>query len=321
MSTDWSIKYRPKTLSEVVGQKINIELLQERLSNPYQTMIFYGSSGCGKTTTARALANDLGAEVIELDAAANNSVDDAREILDYVARKSFTGVYKFVILDECHLLSRQAMNALLKTIEEPPKKVVFLFCTTEYKALPQTILGRSQLFKFYPLSEEELTSLYERVKEEEGFIFNDELVPQIIQRTKNQARDFLKLLQKAVDAGVKTVEGLEKLTSTPPIAMAGAYLQGVLHGDAKLAISALKKIKTPLMEWRDRLISLIYEIQEDRCGIQELRYSFVQATKLRTLGTEFKSKDFGHILTYLISIKREEEAYALLFSLALRGLD
>ena len=101
MSTDWSIKYRPKTLSEVVGQKINIELLQERLSNPYQTMIFYGSSGCGKTTTARALANDLGAEVIELDAAANNSVDDAREILDYVARKSFTGVYKFVILDEC----------------------------------------------------------------------------------------------------------------------------------------------------------------------------------------------------------------------------
>lgn len=321
MNSDWSIKYRPKTLSEVVGQKINIELLQERLSNPYQAMIFYGSSGCGKTTTARALANDIGAEVIELDAAANNSVDDAREILEYVARKSFTGVYKFVILDECHLLSKQAWNSLLKTIEEPPKKVVFLFCTTEYKALPQTILGRAQLFKFYPLSDDELTELYERVKREEGFSFNDELVPHIIRRAKNQARDFLKLLQKAVDSKVTNLEGLEKLTSAPPISMAGAYLQGVLHGDASLAISALKKIKTPLMEWRDRIISLIYEIQEDKCGIQELRYSFVQSTKLRTLGTEFKAKDFGHIMTYLISIKREEEAYALLFALALRGLD
>ena len=321
MSTDWSIKYRPRTLSEVVGQKINIELLQERISNPYQTMIFYGSSGCGKTTTARALANDLGAEVIELDAAANNSVDDAREILDYVARKSFTGVYKIVILDECHLLSRQAWNALLKTIEEPPKKVVFLFCTTEYKALPQTILGRSQLFKFYPLTEEELISLYERVKEEKGFSFNSELVPQIIQKTKNQARDFLKLLQKAVDARVQTLEELEKLTSTPPIAMAGAYLQGVLRGDVKLAISALKKIKTPLMEWRDRLISLIYEIQEDRFGISELRYSLAQSAKLRELGDKYKTKQFGHILSRLISIKREEEAYALLFTLALQGAD
>lgn len=662
MSTDWSIKYRPKTLSEVVGQKINIELLQDRLSNPYQTMIFYGSSGCGKTTTARALANDLGAEVIELDAAANNSVDDAREILDYVARKSFTGVYKFVILDECfsadtlidtdkgkikisdvqvgqyvknlygkgkvqaksekkisldslaivntscynicttknhlfftqrgwveagsltqkdilyvqkdlpdlrkrvsdkellredllfelwsylsgrntekeavealcylregvfcspvrqeenlfegvqvcsywekeggsssdgvlqrkyaeeqpyvergsssknaqnkgnewnspclerkkgwkwnlvraaksfikrvgggvdsgiscdssldksvqenksfiahlqgrywksdvkssdrsgwessliqicsaigleadrkvkrsrvesvsfyqrgnneelfrscykdkdfdkgfvtlydlqvsnhpsyfadgvlvhncHLLSKQAWNALLKTIEEPPKRVVFLFCTTEYKALPQTILGRSQLFKFYPLTEEELIILYNRVKESEKFSFNDNLVHQIIRKTKNQARDFLKLLQKAVDAEVKTVEELEKLTSTPPIAMAGAYLQGVLQGDAKLAVSALKKIKTPLMEWKDRLISLIYEIQEDRFGISELKYSFTQSTKIRNLGEKYSTKQFGHILTYLISIKREEEAYALLFTLALRGTD
>lgn len=320
MAEDWSIKYRPKSLGEVIGQKVNIELLQDRIQNPYQTMIFYGSSGCGKTTTARALANDLKAEMIELDAAANNSVDNAREILEYVGRRALTGSYKIVILDECHLLSRSAWNVLLKTVEEPPKKVVFIFCTTEYKALPQTILGRAQLFKFYPLSSEELEALYRRVSEAEGFKLSEEVLNGIISRSKNQARDFLKLLQKVVDSKVDDLTGLEKLTSTPPIAMAGAYLQGVLKGDARLAISALKKIKTPLIEWKDRLITLIYEIQEDAFGISELRYSLAQSAKLRQLSQEFKPRIFGRVLSRLNAIKREEEAYALLFTLALEGV-
>ena len=320
MVEDWSIKYRPKSLGEVIGQKVNIELLQDRIQNPYQTMIFYGSSGCGKTTTARALANDLKAEMIELDAAANNSVDNAREILEYVGRRALTGSYKIVILDECHLLSRSAWNVLLKTVEEPPKKVVFIFCTTEYKALPQTILGRAQLFKFYPLSSEELEALYRRVSEAEGFELSEEVLNGIISRSKNQARDFLKLLQKVVDSKVENLAGLEKLTSTPPIAMAGAYLQGVLKGDARLAISALKKIKTPLIEWKDRLITLIYEIQEDAFRISELRYSLAQSAKLRQLAEEFKPRVFGRVLSRLNAIKREEEAYALLFTLALEGV-
>ena len=320
MAEDWSIKYRPKSLGEVIGQKVNIELLQDRIQNLYQTMIFYGSSGCGKTTTARALANDLKAEMIELDAAANNSVDNAREILEYVGRRALTGSYKIVILDECHLFSKQAWNALLKTVEEPPKKVVFIFCTTEYKALPQTILGRAQLFKFYPLSREELEALYRRVSGAEGFELSEEVLNGIISRSKNQARDFLKLLQKVVDSKVDDLTGLEKLTSTPPIAMAGAYLQGVLKGDARLAISALKKIKTPLIEWKDRLITLIYEIQEDAFGISELRYSLAQSAKLRQLSQEFKPRIFGRVLSRLNAIKREEEAYALLFTLALEGV-
>lgn len=319
--SDWAVKYRPKHLEEIVGQKVNIELLQDKISSPYASMIFYGSSGCGKTTTARALATDLGAELIELDAASNNSVDDVRELLDYVGKKSISGGHKVFVIDEAHALSRQAWQAMLKSIEEPPKKVVFIFCTTEYKALPQTILGRAQLFKFYPLREEDLMELYQRVAKEEGLDFEESLVKEIIARTKNQARDFLKLLQKVKDAGISQVQELDKLTSTPPIAMAGAYLQGVLKGDSGLAISALKKIKTPLIEWKDRIISLIYETQEDRYGISELRYPLPQAQKLRNLAEEFPPKLFGHVLTVLISIKREEEAYAILFALALRGVD
>ena len=317
----WAIKYRPRSLSEVIGQKVNVELLQERLLNPYQAMIFYGSSGCGKTTTARALAKDMNAELIELDAAANNSVDNAREILEYVGRRALSGAYKFVVLDECHLLSRQAWNALLKTIEEPPKRVVFIFCTTEYKALPPTILGRSQLFKFYPLSAGELRELYDRVSISENFTFSEELVSAIINRSKNQARDFLNLLQKAYDARVKTIEDLNVLTSTPPISMAGAYLQGVLTKDCALALRALKKITTPLLEWKDRLISLIYEIQEDRFDISQLRYSLVQSTKLRKLSEEFSPKLFGKIVTRLLTIKDESEAYAQLFALAIQGVE
>lgn len=318
---DWAVEYRPATLSGVVGQKVNVELLQERLSSPYQTMIFYGSSGCGKTTTARALANDLHAEIIELDAAANNSVDNARDILEYVGRKSLSGSYKVIILDEAHSLSKQAWNALLKTIEEPPSRVVFIFCTTEYKALPQTILGRAQLFKFYPLSQQDLYELYELVSSKEGFSFPQDLVYDIIARTKNQARDFLKLLQKAVDSKVTNISDLDKLTSVPPISMAGAFLQGVLHGDSKLAVSALKKVKTPLMEWRDRLVLLIYEIQEDHFGISELRYPLAQSTKLRTLAEDYKPRAFGYILRSLSQIKREEDAYAFLYALALTGLE
>lgn len=314
---DYSIQYRPKTLEEVVGQKINIELLQEKISSPYQTMIFYGSSGCGKTTTARALANDLKAELIELDAAANNSVDSIRGLLEYVGKKSLSSQYKVFIIDEAHQLSKSAWNAMLKSIEEPPKGVIFIFCTTEYKALPQTILGRAQLFKFYPLTNDELKELYKRVAEAENFGIRDELVEQIIHRSKNQARDFLKLLQKVVDSNM---EDLDKLCSTPPIAMAGAYLQGILQDDSKLAVSALKKVKTPLIEWRDRLISLIYDIQEDAFGISELIYPIAQATKLRDLGKKYTSTAFGRILTKLLEIKKEEEAYAQLFALALTGI-
>lgn len=320
MIEDWAVKYRPRTLDEICGQRVNVELLKERLSSPYQAQIFYGSSGCGKTTTARALANDIGAEVIELDAASNSSVDDVRELLEYVSRKSLSSQYKIFIIDECHMMSRSAWNALLKAVEEPPKGVIFIFCTTEYKALPQTILGRAQLFKFYPLVEEELLELYARVSSAEGFELPPDLVLSIIARTKNQARDFLKLLQKVVDSKVFTIQELDKLTSTPPIAMAGAYLQGVLSGDAKLAVSALKKIKTPLLEWRDRLVTLVMEIEEDVFGISELRYPMVQAMKLRDLGSQYKPRAFGYILRHLLAIKKEEEAYSLLFALALEGL-
>ena len=238
---DWAVKHRPDNLNSVIGQDINIELLKARMDSPYQAMIFYGASGCGKTTTARALANDLSAEIIELDAAANNSVDNTRELLDYVARKSLSATYKVFIIDEAQMLSKQAWNSLLKSIEEPPKGVIFIFCTTEYKALPTTILGRAQLFKFYPLKDEDLRTLYAKVSKEENFELDSDLVDAIILQTKNQARDFLKLLQKVVDSKVSTISELEKLNSVPPISMAGAYLQGVLKGDSKLAISALKR--------------------------------------------------------------------------------
>lgn len=320
MKDDWALKYRPNTLSEVVGQDINIEILQDRLSRPYSAMIFYGSSGCGKTTSARALANDLKAEVIELDAAANNSVDDTRELLEYVVRKSLSGGYKLFIIDEAHMLSKAAWNSLLKAIEEPPKGVIFIFCTTEYRALPQTILGRSQLFKFYPLADSDLEKLGKFVLSKEGKEVSDTILQRVIRQSKNQARDFLKLLQKVVDAGVETEQEFEKLLSIPPIAMAGAYLTGVLKGDSKLAVSALKKIKTPLLEWKERLISLIYEMMEDSFGISELRYPLAQSVKLRDLASNYKPKVFGAVLSRLVAIKREEDAYSLLFTLALQGV-
>ena len=157
---DWALKYRPRVLDDLVGQDVNKEILKELVAKDslFGAMIFYGRSGCGKTTTARILVNELDAEIIELDGASNNGVDDARNIKDIASKLALTGKRKIIIIDEAHMLSRGAWNALLKAIEEPNSMTHFIFCTTEYRAIPATIRGRSHMFKFYSIEPEVLTN-------------------------------------------------------------------------------------------------------------------------------------------------------------------
>ena len=107
---DWSLKYRPQRLDDLIGQDVNVEILKDLVANDklFSAMIFYGTSGCGKTTTARILVNELNAEVIELDAASNNGVDDARNIKEMASKLALTGRKKIFIIDEAHMLSRSA---------------------------------------------------------------------------------------------------------------------------------------------------------------------------------------------------------------------
>lgn len=320
---DWSLKYRPQRLDELVGQDVNVEILKDLVAKDrlFSAMIFYGTSGCGKTTTARILVNELNAEVIELDAASNNGVDDARNIKDMASKLALTGRKKIFIIDEAHMLSRSAWNALLKVIEEPNSKTHFIFATTEYRAIPSTIRGRSHMFKFYAIEPEILKDYAGMILQREGVSLPEEVADLIIKESKGQVRDMLKLLQVASEQKLNTVEKLEKFLALPDIRGMGAFLSAVLEGNSKLAVRVLKGLKTDLIEWRDRLEQLIYEMLEDHYGISQLAYPESQTTKLRSLTTQHGLEKFGKILDYLLKITRADTAFQLLYVLAVLGVD
>ena len=319
---DWALKHRPQTLDALVGQEVNREILRRLIDTDklYNAMIFYGRSGCGKTTTARILVNETNAEVVELDAASNNSVDDARNIKDIAAKLSLTGRRKIIIIDEAHMLSKAAWNALLKAIEEPNDKTHFIFCTTEYAAIPVTIRGRSQMFKFYSIPHQQLFDYAKHILSLEGKELEDDCIHLIVRESQGQVRDLLKMLQVAAEQGYKTAADFSKFLALPDVKGMGAYLTGVLSGDAKLAVKALKTVEGDLLEWRKRLEKLIYEILEDAFDISELQYPIAQSTKLRELGQLYRPAQFGKILDFLLRVDKAETAPKLLYVLATVGV-
>ena len=321
--TDWALKYRPKLLNELVGQDVNKEILSSLIAEKrlFNAMIFYGRSGCGKTTTARILVNELDAEAIELDAASNNGVDDARNIKDIASKLALTGKHKIIIIDEAHMLSKAAWNALLKAIEEPNEKTHFIFCTTEYTAIPTTIRGRSQMFKFYSIQRDVLREYAQHILALEAVSLDDDCIDLVIRESKGQVRDLLKLLQVASEQHLNTEEKLRKFLAIPDTRGMGAYLEAVLSGNAKTAIRVLKGLSTDLLEWRNRLEQLIYEILEDRFEIEELAYPIAQTSKLRQLAVSYSPKQFGKVLDYLLKVNRADNAYQLLYVLATVGID
>ena len=158
-----AIKYRPKVWDDVVEQGSTKIILQQQLQSGEikNAYLFCGPAGCGKTTCARIFANDINkgeGNPIELDAASNNGVDDVRNIIQQAKIKSLDSEYKIFIIDECHALSNSAWQAMLKIIEEPPAKSIFIFCTTDPQKIPKTILSRVQRYDFQRISQDGIVS-------------------------------------------------------------------------------------------------------------------------------------------------------------------
>lgn len=194
-------KYRPQKFEDVCEQSSIIKILKRQLDlgEFKNTYLFCGASGCGKTTVARIFANEINKHIgspIEIDGASNNGVDNVKAIIKSATERSLESEYKIVIMDECHALTNQAWQAFLKTIEEPPKYTIFIFCTTDPQKIPPTILNRVMRFNFNKIS---YNKIYERlcyISQMEGFTNYQESCDYISKIGNGGMRDSIALLEK-----------------------------------------------------------------------------------------------------------------------------
>ena len=207
-----AIKYRPSTFEDVVEQGSIITILRQQLETgtTKNAYLFCGGAGTGKTTCARIFANEINkhqGNPIEQDAASNNSVEDARELIQQAKTKSLDSEYKVFIVDECHMLSTAAWNALLKLIEEPPAKSIFIFCTTDPQKIPKTILSRVQRYDFQRISQQgifkRLAYIIELENEETAdksidIHYQDETIEYIAKIADGGMRDAITMMDKCL---------------------------------------------------------------------------------------------------------------------------
>lgn len=238
-------KYRPQTFEDLLGQDALVQTLTNAIKNNrlHHAYILTGIRGVGKTTTARLIARALNCtgldgkggptihpcgvcencraiaagrhiDVMELDAASRTGVDDMRELLDGVRYKPTNARYKVYIIDEVHMLSKGAFNALLKTLEEPPAHVKFIFATTEIRKVPVTILSRCQRFDLQRLSIETLMQLFHKIIAAENLKADEEALEMVARAADGSARDGLSMLDQAIvlgDGKIKTETVIEMI--------------------------------------------------------------------------------------------------------------
>ena len=196
-------KYRPENFDEVLGQEEIINILKKSIENKNiaHSYLFSGDRGTGKTSTARIFAKEIGCapeDIYEMDAASNRGINEIREIRDSVDIRPMSSEYKVYIIDEVHMLTKDAFNALLKTLEEPPKHVIFILATTEKEKVLPTIISRCQVFDFQNPSNEILADLVKRVVKKEGRKIDDESALEIAKKGNGSFRDTLSVLQKVL---------------------------------------------------------------------------------------------------------------------------
>jgi len=263
-------KYRPGTFDDVIGQPHVVQTLVNAMTTKRiaQAYLFSGTRGVGKTTVARILAKALNCEqgptgmpcgicvncmeiaqghsvdVIEIDGASNTSVDDVREIRENVKFTPFKGAYRVYIIDEVHMLSNSAFNALLKTLEEPPPHVVFIFATTEIHKIPATILSRCQHYNFRRIAKTEIIARLRHVAEQDGIKLEERSLAALARASEGSMRDGLSLLDQAVAFGGKSIvhAELETLLGAVPQELLRSLIQAIISQDSAAALRSLSQL-------------------------------------------------------------------------------
>jgi DNA polymerase-3 subunit gamma/tau len=209
--------------------------------------IFAGSRGTGKTSVARIFAKEIGTtpnDISEIDAASNTGVDDIRALNESVSTLPFESKYKVYILDEAHMLSKSAWNALLKTIEEPPKHVIFIFATTEANKIPETIISRCQTFSFKKPTQKVLKDVVVAIAKKEGFSLEASSADLIALLGDGSFRDAESILQKVMSASKDkkiSPEEVELVTGAPKSEVVNDFIRAIDENNLELGLGAISK--------------------------------------------------------------------------------
>ena len=278
-------KWRPRQFDEVVGQEHITATLKNAVHSGRiaQCYLFCGPRGVGKTTTARILAKVLNCaaprdgnpceacdscqsiatstsmNVLEIDGASNNSVDDVRELREVVRYAATEGVYKIYIIDEVHMLSTAAFNALLKTLEEPPEHVVFIFATTEVQSVPDTILSRCQRFNFRRISAGQIAAHLGTIAQAEGIAVEEGALHLLASRADGALRDAESLLDQVVSLGAEVSQ------------QAVVQVLGLVDRDLYFELLDAIREATPA-----RVLDIVAQAVDEGADIEEFVYGLVE---------------------------------------------
>ena len=336
-----ALKYRPQTFDDLIGQDVVAETIvnsikANKVPNAY---LFTGIRGIGKTTTARIVAKSLNClngieklckdklcenceaisnsnhiDVLEMDAASKTGVDDVRDLIEFSRYGPTSSKYKIFIIDEVHMLSKQAFNALLKTLEEPPEYLKFIFATTEIKKIPITVVSRCQRFDLSRIKSLELFEFIKKIKNEEKGKASDDALKLIVKISEGSVRDALSLL----DRGLLSLDNNNELDLTKAQKIFGYFdksklidiFELILYGEEKKVIEAYQKIFDQGVEPKIFINDLL-----------ELIYYFKNINLLTLESTNFSLNDEEFLKIKEISKKIDNKVLILFWQFTIQSLE
>ncbi|MBU6338856.1 MAG: DNA polymerase III subunit gamma/tau [Rickettsiales bacterium] len=329
-------KYRPQNFSELVGQEVLVTTLTNSIKNNrlHHAYILTGIRGVGKTTTARIVAKTLNCtnkesaasacgvcdnctsitaskhqDVIEIDAASRTGVDDIREIIDSIAYAPVMAAYKIYIIDEVHMLSNNAFNALLKTLEEPPAHVKFIFATTEIRKVPITILSRCQRFDLRRLDENEISNHLKNILSKENLKADEQALELIAKTSEGSVRDSLSLLDQALSNNnhqeLLPFDVVEKMLGLNDRIKVIELFETLLLGDFSAAIAkfnALYSYSSDILQLISDLMEITHKVTSCKLikGYKLDGYSKFQQEKINEIAKKISLSSITRIWQMLL---------------------
>ncbi len=334
-------KYRPKVFSDVVGQEKTTRILTEEIKrgNISHAYLFSGPRGTGKTSVARIFAKSLNCknrsenaepcnkcesceailkgsntDLIEIDAASNRRIDEVRELREHVRYMPSSSVYKVYIIDEVHMLTTEAFNALLKTLEEPPSYAIFILATTELNKIPETIFSRCQHFSFSKLSLVEIAERLKKLCEFEKVSVEEEVILEIARRSGGALRDAESLLGQIISVGKKEIKVSDASMFLPSVGFLNAFsfFKLLAEKDAKsalLKVSSLEEegVNMDILLFETLSVSrsvLIFKATQDPLLLEQY-YSKEEINQISEISNSIKIDFLRFIVSKLLSASQD----------------